>query len=422
MSDAWVKLVLVGTNHRHAPVTLRERMAGSDHGRDVVERLIDDDQVGEAVGLATCNRCELYMVGTDAAALAAAATARLAELAGRKPAEIAGLLYVHHGRAAAEHLFEVASGLDSMVPGESQILAQIRDAHADALDAGSTGAVTNRLFAAALEAGKHARHATAIGAGGASVASVAAELVRERLGDLTGVRVVVVGAGRTASLVASQLHARGAAIAVANRDPARAEALAVRMHGHASGLDALPGLIAGADVVVAATTAPGFLIGPALVPAGRRRVLIDLAVPRDIDPAVADVPGQTLVDVDGLEQTVRRNIRLREAEAGRVRELVDAHAGAFWAWLCGLEAVPAITSLRALAERIRTEELDRARDKWEGMTEHDRARLDQVTRGMLAKLLHRPTVRLKQAAAEDDGFDAYADAVADLFGLDRARP
>ena len=417
MSDAWMKLVLVGTNHRHAPVTLRERMAGSDHGRDVVERLIDNDQVAEAVGLATCNRCELYMVGTDVAALTVAATDRLAELAGRPSAEIAGLLYVHEGRAAARHLFEVASGLDSMVPGESQILAQIREAHADALDASSTGAVTNRLFAGALEAGKHARHATAIGAGDASIASVAAELVRTRLGDLAGVRVLVVGAGRTAALVASLLRARGAEITVANRDRARAEALAKRIHGGAAGLAALPGLIAASDVVVAATAAPSFLIRADDVPANRRRVLIDLAVPRDIDPSVAALAGQTLVDVDGLEQTVRHNIRLREAEAGRVHELVDAHAEAFWAWLCGLEAVPAITSLRALAERIRTGELDRARDKWEGMTEHDRERLDQITRGMLAKLLHRPTVRLKQAATED-GFDAYADAVADLFGLD----
>lgn len=419
MSDAWVKLVLVGTNHRHAPVTLRERMARDDHGRAVVDRLIDNDQVAEAVGLATCNRCELYMVGTDVAALREAATARLAELAGRPAGEIEGLLYVHEGQAAAGHLFEVASGLDSMVPGESQILAQIRDAHADALDAGSTGAVTNRLFSAALEAGKHARHATAIGEGGASIASVAADLVRERLGDLAGVRVLVVGAGRTAALVATQLRARGAAITIVNRDRGRAGALAARVGGRSAGLDALAELLAGADVVVAATSASGYLIGPGDVADGRRRVLIDLAVPRDVNPAVGELPGQTLVDVDGLEQTVQRNIRLRVAEADRVRELVDRHAEAFWAWLCGLEAVPAITSLRALAEQIRTSELDRARDKWEGLTEHDRERLDLLTRGMLQKLLHRPTVRLKQAAAED-GFAAYADAVADLFGLDRA--
>ncbi|HUZ83905.1 MAG TPA: hypothetical protein VMU66_04370, partial [Gaiellales bacterium] len=189
----------------------------------------------------------------------------------------------------------------------------------------------------------------------------------------------------------------------------------------AAGIDRLAELVAAADVVVSATSSSGHLITAADVDGDRRRVLIDLAVPRDIDPAVAGLPGQTLVDVDGLEQTVRRNIRLREGEAERGREVVAEHAVAFRVWLCGLEAVPAITSLRGLAEQIRTTELDRARGKWEGMTDHDLERLDRLTRGMLQKLLHRPTVRLKELAAED-GCEAYADAVSDLFGLDAGPP
>ena len=421
--EPWMRVVLVGTNHRHAPVALRERMAGRDHGRMVVDRLIDRDEVAEAVGLATCNRCELYMVGTDAAALRRAATGRLAELAGRSPEEIAGVLYVHEGQAAAEHLFAVAGGLDSMVPGETQILAQIREAHALAVDAGSTGAVTNRLFSQALEAGKHVRSVTGIGAGGASVASVAADLVADRLGDLDGAAVLVVGAGRTAELVASRLTGPGTAVTVANRDPKRAHALAERLGGgaRAAGIERLSELVATADVVVCATASPAQLIGVSDVPAGRRRVLIDLAVPRDIDPAVGDLPGQTLIDVDGLEGAVRETIRLRRGELDRGRAVVAVHAASFRAWLAGLEAVPAIRSLRALAEQIRTAELDRARSRWEGMTDHDLERLDRLTRGMLQKLLHRPTVRLKELAAED-GVGQYADAVRDLFGLDRPSP
>src|SRR5689334_1083499 len=175
MADAVpVSLVLVGTNHRHAPLPVRERLAARDHGRELVEDLMLHDAVAEAVGLSTCNRCELYLVGSDAEAMREAAVARLAAYSRHGTAELGPLLYVHHDVGVAEHLFAVAGGLDSLVPGESQILSQIRDAYAGASDAGSTGPVSNRLFHAAIEAGKRIRHETAIGAGGASVASVAA--------------------------------------------------------------------------------------------------------------------------------------------------------------------------------------------------------------------------------------------------------
>jgi glutamyl-tRNA reductase len=236
MADGAValNLVLVGTNHRSAPLRVRERLAAHDHGRDLVDHVLAAEPVAEAVGLATCNRCELYLVGADPEALRDAAVERLAELSGHDRRRLEPMLYVHAGAEAAEHLFSVAAGLDSLVPGEAQILAQIRDAYASAFEWGSTGPVSNRLFHVALEAGKRVRHETAIGAGGGSVASVAAEVASGRLGGIDGASVLVVGAGRVAELVAANLTARGAGrLTVANRDPDRAAALAARFGGTA---------------------------------------------------------------------------------------------------------------------------------------------------------------------------------------------
>jgi glutamyl-tRNA reductase len=417
-----LSLVLVGTNHRHAPIGVREQLAARAHGRELIGAVTEQEPVMEAVGLSTCNRCEIYMVGEDGDAMRAAAVERLAAYAHRSPEELEPLLYTLEGDGATEHLFSVAAGLDSMVPGEAQILAQLRDAYADALDLGSTGPVSNRLFHQALEAGKRVRHETAIGELNASVASVAASLVRERLGSLEAAAVLVIGAGKIAELVATNLYGRGArAIVVANRDPARAAALAERFGGRPAGLDELPQAVADADVVVSSTLSEHYLVRPEMLTPGRRRVLVDLALPRDIDPACGEVAGVTLVNVDDLEEDVRRNISLREGEASRAREIVGEEASSFRRWMAALEVVPAITSLRALAEDIRRSELQRMDGRWESLSPHDRERLDQVTRSMLNKLLHRPTVRLKELAAEG-GENGYAEAVSELFGLEPAKP
>ncbi len=204
-----VRLVMVGTNHRHAPIEVRERLASEDHGGGLVESLMRHEAVAEAVGLSTCNRCELYMVGTDEQAMRAAAMERLGAYAAGAPHPIDEMLYVHTGVGVAEHLFAVAGGLDSLVPGEAQILSQIREAHAGAAGSGSTGAVTNRLFDEAIVAGKRIRSETSIGAGGASVASVAADVARQRLDGLGDVTALVIGAGKIAQLTAVNLSARG---------------------------------------------------------------------------------------------------------------------------------------------------------------------------------------------------------------------
>jgi glutamyl-tRNA reductase len=415
--DVTVNLVLVGTNHRSAPLPVRERLAAHDHGHDLVDHMLAAEPVAEAVGLATCNRCELYMVGGHPEAMREAAVERLVELSGRDRRGLEPMLYVRTGVEAAEHLFSVAAGLDSLVPGEAQILAQIRDAYANAFEWGATGPVSNRLFHVALEAGKRVRHETAIGSGGASVASVAADVAADRLGGLPGARVLVVGAGRVAELVASNLAARGAGpLRVANRDSGRAAALAARFGGTAIAWDELAAAADDADVVVSSTAAPGHVIHAGDLRPGRPRLLIDLAVPRDVDPAAAEVDGTSVVDLDALEVAVRRTIALRRGESGRARAIVAEQAGEFRDWMAALRVVPAITSLRDHAERIRIAELRRMEPRWDALTPADRERLDAVTRGMLNKLLHQPTVRLKQLAAADQSAP-YADAVTELFGL-----
>jgi glutamyl-tRNA reductase len=414
-----VHLLLVGTSHRHAPIAVREQLAAQAHGRRLIEAVVAEDAVIEAVGLSTCNRCELYMVGSDPADMREAALRRLAEYAHRTEEEVAPLLYVREGAEAAEHLFEVAGGLDSLVPGEAQILAQIREAYAGALEMGSTGTVSNRLFHEALEAGKRVRHETAIGRSNASVASVAAELVRERLGDgLDGATVLIVGAGKVAELVAQNLSSRGGVrIVVANRSRERATALAERFDGAVTSLDDLPRAVAEADVVVSSTLSDEYLIRASDVPPGRR-VLVDLALPRDIDPAVAEVDGVTLVNLDDLEETVLRNIGLRQVEAEQAYAIVAEQVAEFRRWLAALEVVPAIRQLRAYAEQIRRDELARMDGRWESLSDADRERIDQLTRSMLNKLLHRPTVRLKELAAENA--DApHVETMTELFGLGR---
>ncbi len=414
-----VSLVMVGTNHRHAPIEVREQLAENEnHGGGLVEALMRHEAVAEAVGLSTCNRCELYMVGTDEEAMRAAAVERLGEYARRAPDALDDMLYVRTGVGVAEHLFAVAGGLDSLVPGEAQILAQIRAAHGLAAGTGSTGAVTNRLFGEAIVAGKRIRSETSIGAGGASVASVAAEVARQRLDGIDDVTAVVIGAGKIAQLTALNLSSRGVRHFIfANRTAEAAAELAARFGGETVALSDLSSAIARAQVVVSSTSAPEFVVHAADVMPGAR-VFVDLAVPRDIDPEIGQIEGASVINIDELEEAVRRNIALRESEYGPARAIALEQAGAFRRWLGELEVVPAITSLRALAEQIRVAELERAEGRWEGLTEADRVRLDAVTRSMLAKLLHRPTVRLKQAAADSDS-ELYAQAVTELFGLDR---
>ena len=401
-----MRLSLVGISHRHAPVEVRERVALDSRQSAALARELAGD--GECVCLSTCNRTELYAVGegTDEQALQA-----LASLGGD---EVAALSYRLADHAAALHLFRVAAGLDSLVPGEGEILGQVRSAY----EAGTTGPLLNRLFHDALHAGKRARTQTTIAESPASVSSAGAALAQQVFGELSGRRVLVVGAGKVGELAARSLAARGAEIAgVANRSESRGEDLARRFGARAVPLETLASELVSVDVVVTCAGAPGFLLGPEDVRDRRGRPLfvIDLAVPRDVDPAVNGLDGCYLYDIDDLEAVVESSLAGRRREAERAEAIVAEEAERFRVWQASLDVVPTIASLRARAEAIRSAELSKAK-----LSDEQREAVDSITAQIVNKLLHLPTVRMKEAAAAADGV-LYADAVRHLFGLEDER-
>jgi glutamyl-tRNA reductase len=410
-------LVLVGTSHRAAPIALRERLAlDLDGARTFSARLADGI---EAVCLSTCNRTELYLAGPDAEALQERAAVSLVELAGLDEAELSPVLYRLRDEAAALHLFRVAAGLDSLVPGEGEILGQVRDA----FEAGAAGPVLDHVFRQALHVGKKVRTQTAIGESPASVPSAAAALAQHVFGELAGRRVLVVGAGEIGESAARNLAARGATIAcVANRTLDRAEALAERFGAVASTLDDLESRLAEVDVVVACTSAPSTILGRAelervqRVRRGAPLFLVDLAVPRDLDPAINEVAGCYLYNVDDLQAVVAQTLADRRQEAARAEGIVAQEADAFLEWQAALDVVPAIASLRARAEEIRRGELDRAEARLGRLSDEQRSVVESLTAQIVNKLLHLPTVRMKQAATASDGV-VYAETVRHLFGL-----
>jgi glutamyl-tRNA reductase len=406
-----VTLTLVGLSHQGTPVAVRERaFVPLPQAGEVAAGLAE---AGEAVCLSTCNRTELYVVGPEAEARALDA---LVTVSGLPPDELRPVVYRLTDEAAALHLFRVAAGLDSLVPGEGEILGQVRSA----FEAGATGPVLDRLFRQALHAGKKVRAETAIAESPASVSAAAAALVQQVFGQLDGCRVLLVGAGHVAELAARSLAARGARIAyVANRSPHRAAELAGRFGSEGIGIDAAAGVLGEVDVVVSSTGSPGRVLERADIDAalgarkGRPLFLIDLAVPRDLDPAIHELDDCYLYDIDDLESVVASSLAGRRREAARAEAIVAEEAESFRDWQASREVVPAIASLRAHAEEIRAAELERMRGR---LSTSDQEVLESITSRIVEKLLHLPTVRLKEAAAGADG-GSYAQAVRHLFGL-----
>jgi glutamyl-tRNA reductase len=394
-----IRLVLVGTSHHRAPVELREQVAlDRDEAGGLAARLAEGGR--EAVCLSTCNRTELYLAADDLARSEEDAVAALTSL---EPT-VEPALYRLHDRAAAHHLFRVAAGLDSLVPGEGEILGQVRTAH----EAGAAGPLLDRVFRQALHAGRKVRAQTAIGQSPASVSAAAAALAEQVFGSLEGRSILLLGAGKVSGQAAQNLRSRGAEIAlVANSKTERGS---------------IEDQLVEVDVVIASTDAPGLVLDTGTVAdalrkrRGRRLLLIDLAVPRDLDPAIAALDGAFLYDIDDLEQIVVETMSLRRREAERAEAIVAAEAEKFHEWQLSLDVVPAIASLRARAEEIREAELEKAESLLGRLDESQRRAVEAVTAQIVNKLLHLPTVRLKQAAAAADGV-LYAEAVRHLFGL-----
>jgi glutamyl-tRNA reductase len=348
------ELITLGVSYKTAPVELRERLAPTERQiPEILTALHAHPSVQEAVLISTCNRLEVSVVVDDPVAAESAVLGSLVQHASMRPTEIAEVLYAPRNCDAARHLFRVTAGLESMVLGEAEVQGQVKRAYETALASGTTGPLTNRLFTAALQTGKRARSETRIGEGKASVASVAVALAEEALGDLTDRPVVIIGAGETSEAVARALHERGVAtLFVANRHADRARALAGRFGGTVAPLDEMPALLERADIVVASTSSPHPLIdAEALEPVmvarnGRPLLMVDIAVPRDVDPACAALEGVILRDIDDLQAVVRRTTSGREQEAARAEEIVESEIERFAEWLGNLSVRPTIAALR----------------------------------------------------------------------------
>ena len=424
------ELLALGVSHRTAPLDLRERLALPE-GRavGVLGELVGSNQVHEAAALSTCNRTELYLVVSEPVEAESLALGVLAREADIRPTELLGRLYSLRSVAAASHLFSVTAGLDSMILGEAEIQGQVKRAYELALVEGATGPVLNRLFRGALAAGKRARHETGISEKGVSIPSVAVELAQHTLDDLAARTVLLVGAGETAELTARALAARGVeTIFVANRHYNRAIGLAQRFGGRAVRIDQLPAQMERADIVVSSTNSPHHIIGREELELvmqrrdGRPLELVDLAVPRDIEPACREVAGVSLHDVDDVQSIAERNASGREAEARRAERLLEAEVGRFERWLGSLQVLPTVAALRRRADQVIERVLAENEPRWESMSEADRERVRVLARAIASRLLHEPTLRLKRSADDETAY-AYVDALRELFALEpRAAP
>jgi glutamyl-tRNA reductase len=419
------RLLALGISHKTAPLPLRERLALPEgRAAGVLRELVAHPDIHEAVAISTCNRSELYLVASDPVEAENGALAALSRQAGIPPTELLGSLYSLRAMDAVRHLFGVAAGLDSMIVGEAEIQGQVKRAYELALVEGVTGPITNRLFRDALGAGKRARTETAIGRSRVSVSSVAVELARGTLGELASRRVLVIGAGENGELTAKALRERGVeTVFVANRRYDRAIGLAQRFGGQAVRFDDLPGELQRADIVVSATASPHLIVGREELElvmegrGGRPLLLIDIAVPRDIDSGVRELPGITLFDMDDLQREVARNLSGREAEVVRVRTIIEQEVERFGDWLGSLDVVPTIAALRERAEEIVERVLRENEGRWESLAEADRQRVELLARTVVNRILHEPTLRMK-GAAERGGSYVHLQAIRELFGLE----
>ena len=418
------ELLAIGASHKTASLALRERLSLPEgRAASLLGELVSAPEVHEAVAISTCNRTELYLVAADPVDAESLALSALSRQAGIRPTELLGNLYSLRGTDTVRHLFGVAAGLDSMIIGENEIQGKVRRSYELALVEGTTGPVTNRLFRDAIAAGKRARTETGIGRSRVSVSSIAVELAEQVLGDLCSRRVLVIGAGENGEVTARALADRGVhSIFVANRRYDRAIGLAARFGGEAVRFDDLPKLLVEADIVVSCTASPHQIIGReelALVleeRAGRPLMMIDIAVPRDIDPSVRDLPGLALYDMDDLQHAVARNMSGREAEAVKAERLIDQEVERYSRWFGSLEIVPTITALRERGDEIVSQVLRENDGRWESLSDNDRRRLELMARALMSRLLHEPTLRLK--GSEGDRAYVYVDALRELFALD----
>jgi glutamyl-tRNA reductase len=419
-----MSILAVGVSHRRATVELLERLAFTDDDlAKAYRRAADDGALEESVIVSTCNRVEIYASVPGYHGGFLALKRLLCESRGVAEEDLADPLYSHYEDDAAEHLFRVASGLDSMVLGEPQILSQVREAHRRAETEGAARGTLTALFQAAARAGRRVRAETRIGAAPDAFVRAGADLAADGLGGLAGRSAVVVGAGQMAALAVRHLRERSVGtVRVLNRSLERARVLAERHDAEHEDLRGLPRALAGADLVVTATGAAGLVIREDAVREAMRdrerpMFFLDLAVPRDVEPSVTEVPAVRLVDIDGL----RRSLAAREEEIagdiGRAHEIVADEVRRFAVRRRSEHLAPLIRALRARGDEVLFAELSRYRHELSGLEPKEREAVQALARGIVSKLLHDPVVRLKELA-EPGTEQVYAKLLADLFGIE----
>jgi glutamyl-tRNA reductase len=415
-----MSIVVIGVNHRTAPLGVLERLAiAPDDVAKVVAGLAQRDTIREVAVLATCGRTEVYLVAERFHGAHADVTEFLTTLAAMPLDELHPHLLTLHDAAAATHLFEVAAGLDSLVLGESEVLGQVRAAWQTATANGGVRTTLDLLFRHALRSGKRARTETAIGRGTASISHAAVELAVERSGTLAGRQVLVVGAGDMGAGVAASLRKAGASnITVANRTLERGSNLAAKVGADVVGLDELGAALARVDVVVSCLAGSNVPITTELLAgrAGRELLIVDIALPRNVDRAVGTLPAVTVLDLDDVRAWANRGRAARAAEVDLVNGIVAEQLERFLLDATARQAAPLVARLHEHAEEIRSTELRRYAARLAGLGADERDAVEALTRAIVAKLLHQPSVRLRHDAGTPQG-ERNTAAVSDLFDL-----
>ncbi|MDO9556394.1 MAG: glutamyl-tRNA reductase [Coriobacteriia bacterium] len=420
-------LTLVGLSHKTAPIEIREKLTFPAHRQaDALSLLCSSEWVAEAVILSTCNRTEIYAVTIGEDTGVDAVIDFMAEYHDLDRHELVRYLYITRGEAVVKHLFRVVSSLDSMVIGEAQILGQTKEAYEHSLESGTSGRAFNRLFRQSFEVGKRVRTETDIGENAVSISYAAVELARKVFDSLEGRTILVLGAGKMSELTAKHLMCNGVkAVLVANRTYERAVELAERFEGEAIRYDDLFARMAEVDIVISSTAAQHYVITRDAVAAtlksrgGRSLFLIDIAVPRDIEPTVNELGNVFLYDIDDLNGVVESNLDERMREARRAEVIIDEEIASFLDWLESLEVVPTIAAIRGKAEVIRSAELEKALKRLGGLSDKERQTVEALSCAIVSKMLHGPTARLKQAAGTKDGF-TVVETARHLYGLEEA--
>ena len=417
-----MSVLVVGVSHKTAPVSVLEQLALPREGvSKLIRDVVDSEHVLEATVLATCNRIEIYAEVERFHGSVETVSRLLCERAGQKPEDVVPHLYVHYDDGAVSHLFNVASGLDSMVVGEGQILGQARDALRIGQESGTVGPLLNVLFQQALRVGKRTHAETDIDRAAPSLVKVALERATAHVGPISGKRVVVVGAGAMASLAVSTVARLDAAdIAIANRSDVNPERLAGQFDGRALALDQVTGALSDADILVSCTGAAGVVLPLAQIAEARARAtqplaIIDLALPHDVDPAVGELPGVMLIDLARLADAV--NEGNGAADVAAVRDIVSQELAAFLTARRSANVTPTVVALRTMATGVVDAEVDRLLTRLPDLDPQIQAEVELAVRRVADKLLHQPTVRVRELANEA-GAISYAAALAELFSLD----